>query len=560
MASLPASIRWLTTNVFLRFAIAFVGLYALIYFILHISGAPTRVASVNGLSVLFMAMPAWGLSIVASRYARYGYALYFVWALIWVVDFAAVSFTIARYGLALESPVVVEAVSNANINETTEYLGETLPLLIPMMFLVPAIAYLFMRLMRGFGRQLEKLSMPRWTAIVVGLTLIILPLAYHSNNVVARADPVTRWAKFYKDLRAQEAARVELVAARGEAVKKVDSWEPRYAGPQEKTVVFVIGESSNKSDWSLFGYERKTTPLLEAMRDRLVLFPDTVSSFGSTIVEVTRLLTGASHSIGGKWKTEPDVILLAKAAGYKVFWLSNQNDFYLNTVFGKEADYFKLVNHGLGQRSDTSIDENLLPEVDKALGDPAKLKFIIIHSIGSHQHYSLRYPPAFAKFDNVDDAVSKAMAEKWGKLRDARNTYDNTILYTDFFLSSVIGQLDKVSNPNAEMLYVSDHAQDVGHFTSMWGHQFKFESGFTVPMFLWTKSDAALLANKQALENRPYQTDELDWTLLSMLGVKTRYDMPQFNLLGPNFKPWERIIDKRPYIPGRSHIAEPAGG
>lgn len=552
--------RWLTSNVYLKFAILLAAVYGATYAILHLCGAPTRVAAVNGLSVLFMAMPAWGLSILASRHSRYGYALYFIWALVWTLDFFAVGFTTARYGLALESPAVVEAVSNASINETTEYLGETLPLLIPLVFLVPAIAFLFMHLIRSFGLHLETLRMPRWTAVVAGLVLIILPLAYHGNPVVARADPVTRWAKFYTELRAQEASRVELVAARAEARKKVDSWEPRYAGPQQKTVVFVIGESSNRSDWSLFGYERQTTPMLEAMRDRLVLFPDTVSSFGSTIVEVTRLLTGASHSIGGKWKTDPDVSLLAKAAGYKVFWLTNQNDFYINTVFGREADYFKLVNNGLGQRSDTSIDENLLPEIDKALKDPAKLKFIVVHSIGSHQHYGLRYPEKFAKFDNVDDAVTKAMAEKWGKLRDARNTYDNSILYTDFFLSSVIGQLDKAANPNADMLYVSDHAQEVGHFTSLWGHNFKLESGFTVPMFLWTKSNQALLANRDTLEKRPYQTDELDWTILSLLGVKTNADQPQFDLLGPDFKPWQRIIDKRPYIPGKSHVTVPAGG
>jgi hypothetical protein len=79
-----------------------------------------------------------------------------------------------------------------------------------------------------------------------------------------------------------------------------------------------------------------------------------------------------------------------------------------------------------------------------------------------------------------------------------------------------------------------------------------------VPMFLWTK-DAAMLAEKPVLEKRAYQTDELDWSLLSMMGVATNRDKPEFDLFGQGYKPWQRVIDGRPYVPGRSHITLPAG-
>lgn len=558
MALIAAACRKLASNVYLRFIAAFVAAYGVSYLALRLTGAPNRIASVNGLSILIMALPVWGLALLARRHARIGYGLYFVWALIWVVDFFAVGFTMWRYGLPIESPVVVEAVSNTNFEETKEYIWEAGLLILPLAIIVPLLAYGLMRLARGLGRHLETVNPPRWVAVFVGLVLVIVPLAYHKNHVVARADPVTRWAKFALELRQQEKDRIRLIADRATAARDVATWQPHYTKQGNRTVVFVIGESSNRSNWSLFGYQRETTPKLEALRNNLILFPDTVSSFGSTDVEVTRILTGASHTIGGKWQTEPDVVLLAKAAGYKVFWLSNQNDFFLNTVFGQEADYFQLVNHGLGQRSDTSLDETLFPEIDKALADPAPLKFIVVHSIGSHQHYSLRYPAGFNRFDDLDDEVSEAMALKWSALKTARNTYDNTILYTDFFLSEVIARLNRASGTDASMLFVSDHAQEVGHLTSVWGHNFKLESGFTVPMFLWTK-DPALLAEKAALEKRAYQTDELDWTLLSMMGVATNRDEPAFDLLGSGFKPWQRVIDGRPYIPGRSHIALPSG-
>lgn len=559
MALIAAACRRLLDNVYVRFLAAFAASYAASYLLLRLAGAPNRIASVNGLSVLFMAMPAWGLALIASRYARLGYQLYFVWAVIWVIDFFAVAFTMWRYGLPVESPVFIEAVSNTNYQETTEYIRDSALVALPLVLLVPLIAYLFMRLTRGLGRHLETTAMPRWAALLAGFLLIVLPLALHSNHVVARADPVTRWAKFYAEIRQQEIDRVRLVANRSEAARKVENWSPHYTGDGKRTVFFVIGESSNRSNWSLFGYARETTPRLQAIRDRLILFPDTVSSFGSTLVEIVRMLTSATHAEDDGWQTEPDVLLLARAAGYKVFWLTNQNDFFLSTVFGKEADRFELVNHGLGQRSDTSLDEKLLPEIDRALADPAPLKLVIVHAIGSHQHYSLRYPESFAKFDGVKDKVSEEMAAKWSALETARNAYDNTILYTDFFLSETIARLDKAAGANASLLFVSDHAQEVGHFTSLWGHNFKLESGFSVPMFLWTKNEA-LLAGKQTLERRPYQTDELDWTLLSLLGVATNRDRPQFDLLGPAFEPWQRIIDGRPYSPGRSHVTPPADG
>ena len=147
------------------------------------------------------------------------------------------------------------------------------------------------------------------------------------------------------------------------------------------------------------------------------------------------------------------------------------------------------------------------------------------------------------------------MRQKWSALETARNLYDNSILYTDFFVSGVIDRLRRAGD-DANMLYVADHAQEVGHLTAAWGHNFKLESGLTVPMFLWT-TNPALMAKRATLEARPYQTDELDWTLLSLLGVRTNRDQPQFDLLSEGYRPWQRVIDGRPYFPGRSHVKLP---
>ena len=550
----------ISTAKLLRDAAIFLSLYGLATGILYLCGAPTRIAAVAGLGIPIMAMPAWGFALLFPRRAFIGYGLYFLWALIWVADFFSTGFVIARYNLSLESPVVLEALATSSTLDVKEYFYDSWMLMVVLLVAAPLLAWLLTALVRLSAKSVGPVSWHRGFVILAGLLLIVVPIAYHGNPVVARADPLSRWVKFYKKYQNEETNRVLLVASRKDAEKRLAAWKPHITGEGPKTFVMVLGESSNRADWSLYGYKRKTTPQLDAMADEMLVFRDTVSSWGSSNREVTRIFTVADHENDQSWREEPDVIGLAKAAGYKTFWLTNQNAFLINTVFGKQADRFVIVNDGLGQRSDTSLDEKLLPELDKALADPAERKFIVLHTIGSHQHYQLRYPENFPIYDDADDEVAHEMEARWSGLAVARNHYDDTIRYTDFILASVISRLKADRVKNSEMLYLSDHAQEVGHLTDVWGHQLQLESGFTIPLILWLKDRPDLLARKSALELRPYQTDRIDWTILSRLDIATAFDRPDYDLTGDRFKPWQRMLTGRPYIPGMSHIVLPRDG
>ena len=544
----------------LRDVAIFLSLYGLATGILYLCGAPTRIAAVAGLGIPIMALPAWGFAILFPRWAALGYGLYFVWALIWVVDFFSIGFVMARYNMSLESPVVTEALSSTSLLDVKEYLYDSWWLIIVMLVVTPLLALLLTSVVRLSAKSVGPVRWHRGFVILTGLALIVVPIAYHGNPVVARADPLSRWAKFYKKYQNEQKYRVLLVQSRKKATERLAVWNPRMTGTGPKTFIVVLGESSSRDNWSLYGYKRKTTPKLDAIADELLVFRDAVSSWGSSNREVTRIFSVADHENEKTWRNEPDVIGLAKAAGYKTFWLSNQQAFLINTVFGKQADKFTLVNDGLGQRSDTSLDEKLLPELDKALADPAERKFIVIHTIGSHQHYQLRYPENFAVFDNADDDIAREMAGKWRGLAVARNQYDNTILYTDFIVSAVIDRLKTDKVKNSEMLYLSDHAQEVGRLTNLWGHQLQLETGFTIPMILWLKDRPDLMAKKAELEARPYQTDRIDWTFLSRMDIVTAFDRPDYDVTNDRFKPWQRMLTGRPYIPGVSHVALPKDG
>jgi lipid A ethanolaminephosphotransferase len=85
-------------------------------------------------------------------------------------------------------------------------------------------------------------------------------------------------------------------------------------------------------------------------------------------------------------------------------------------------------------------------------------RFVVLHQAGSHgPRYFTRYPPEFEVFKPVCRTVDLSRCS-----RDALvNAYDNSVLYTDYFLGQVISVLESLGTP-AVMLYVSDHGESLG--------------------------------------------------------------------------------------------------
>ncbi len=513
--------------------------------------APERVVPL-ALMPLLIGLPFMALSLAFMRFKPWLAGLYGLWGLSWAFGAGVEFYLASRYQLLPQSREVIEALIHAPENEIREMAAS---LVVPLMaggLAAVGIAFWLAASFVWMTALAGRLSLPPLHALPAGAIMLVLPLALHGNSVVERADPVAFWPSILQEGLALEREEAALDEWRRAANAHSGEWRPVYTGPEEKTVVVVIGESSNRWDWSLYGYPRKTTPGLDALRPELVVFRDAISSYGNTIVELTRALTPAHVGDDEAWRTAPSVPALAKAAGYKLFWLTNQSTAYTNILFGGEADVFKLVYRGRVGRHDRSLDGRLLPPFEAALADPAPRKLIILHCLGSHEDYALRYPPEFDVFGHQPDAVSDSLSSRWWWVRQARDAYDNSILYTDHLLVSAITRLKGLKG-DASLFYFSDHAQDVGHLTASHGHQFWLESGFTVPMILWRNRPGFPDAYERGLESRPYQTDQLDWTLLSLLGIGTLHDEPQHDLLGPAFQPWQRTIKGKAYVPGLSH-------
>ena len=253
-------------------------------------------------------------------------------------------------------------------------------------------------------------------------------------------------------------------------------------------IVMVLGESARYDRWSINGYARQTNPLL-GQEPNLVALQDLITSVSATRLSVPVIISRkpAMQSLKDGF-TEKSFLSAFREAGYKTFWLSNQISFgKFDTpvsVFAKEADEVEFLNLG-GFTHRSNYDEVLLQPFSRALLDPAPKKLIVLHTLGSHWNYAQRHPAAFDRWQPSLAGVAKPVLTDGAIETQLNNSYDNSILYTDWFLAQLLKQL-KAGENAAALMYVADHGQTLydGACRQVFhGHNNQHE--FHVPALAW---------------------------------------------------------------------------
>lgn len=255
-----------------------------------------------------------------------------------------------------------------------------------------------------------------------------------------------------------------------------------------QVVVLVIGESGRFDRWELNGYHRKTNPLL-MQETNLVSLQNLITPVSATRQSVPVIITRkpARQSLKSGF-SEKSILTAFKEAGFKTYWLSNQISFgQFDTpvsAFAKEADVIQFLNLG-GYTDRSNFDQILLEPMQNAIKDPSPKKLIVLHTLGNHWNYSHRHPQEFDKWQPSLFGVNKPEYTDLKIKQQMNNSYDNSVLYTDWFLSQVIGQL-KSSGLITSMLYVSDHGQvlyDGSCNLAFHGHNTQYD--FHIPAAVW---------------------------------------------------------------------------
>ncbi|VVE81933.1 phosphoethanolamine transferase [Pandoraea sputorum] len=498
----------------------------------------TALPGLGGLCLLLRARPAWLSATTLGVIA------------VFFLDAATKGFLRDYFGLRPNHLLVLQAVFNTNPAETGEFFRhnwrDVAEASAVFTILMTAVVILERRLPRAAAhRPLRRRSKVAVATLFTGF------VALHLNPTMTKENPVLYWPLRYLDYKGQLAHADELQRQLERNMAQRADWQVQYRGPAKKTVVWVIGESSNRNNMSLYGYARNTTPMLDTMRDDLIVFRDVVSSEPATMASLMKMLTPAHLDDPDAWTSKPDLVMLAKEAGFRTYWISNQmpNDGWLGLVANR-ADERVFINKGAG-RGENNFDGNLLPDFEAALASEAPRKLIVVHLLGAHPTYDMRYPDEFARFDNTDDSVMAALEAQGRSLwvRHARNDYDNAIAYNDFVVSSLIRKtMAATGSSDASLLFSSDHAQEVGHTRNHSGQSVADASGYEIPMLVWSRNAVDAKA-RPALEQRPYQTDRLDHTMLGLLDIDTPYYNASHDVLSDAFVPTPRRINGRAYVP-----------
>lgn len=255
--------------------------------------------------------------------------------------------------------------------------------------------------------------------------------------------------------------------------------------------LFIIGETSRFDRWQINGYYRTTSPRLK-QRKNLVTFPDMISGSNLTWLSVPQMITRANPDDMDRQFKEKSVLSAFRDAGFKTVWLSTQTDQEIVsqgsiTLHAKTADvaYFCRTYSPVFELEDV-FDERLLPKLDSIIHADRQNLFIVLHTMGNHWGYSRRYP---AKFD-VFKPSGKISPEKAYDMTDEEsvlNSYDNSILYADYIIDSVI-RIVKKQEAVSYVTFLSDHGEELfdHHPGRLEFHQAANPATLHVPFFLWT--------------------------------------------------------------------------
>ncbi|MCX8507704.1 MAG: sulfatase-like hydrolase/transferase, partial [Rhodobacteraceae bacterium] len=241
-----------------------------------------------------------------------------------------------------------------------------------------------------------------------------------------------------------------------------------------------------------------------------------------------------THYSYGAGRAEENLLDVLTHAGFHVEWFDNNTgdlgvaQRIKSTMLTDQKD---PVSCAKGECEDSIFFKPLQEQLNKATGNTV----IVLHQIGSHgPAYFLRYSDAYERFK----PACKSAAFSDCTTDEIVNAYDNTIAFTDHFLSTIIDMLKDQDKALTAMYYVSDHGESLGE-NGVYLHAAPYFMAPVqqthVPMVLWTSKPFAdqFALNDACLRGKvsaPLSHDNLFHTILGLLNVETKVHVPALDL------------------------------
>lgn len=286
-------------------------------------------------------------------------------------------------------------------------------------------------------------------------------------------------------------------------------------------MVLVIGESARQANFSLYDYERNTNPMLSEV-ERLKIYKATsVATY--TTAGVKAIL---EHKESNKlYEILPNYLF--RTGEIDVIWRTT-NWGEPTVSIDKYMTEKELKQYCNGAYC--AYDEILLSGLREQILESDKDKvLVVLHMSTSHgPTYYKKYPEPFNHFTPVCTSVELDKCTQ----SELINAYDNTILYTDYILATLIKELETLEGYHTSMLFVSDHGESLGE-KNLYMHGVPMSIApreqYEIPFLLWA-SDPSI----RWKEEKEVTQHHVFHTVLDLLDVTSPIYNPSKSLLSPS--------------------------
>lgn len=401
----------------------------------------------KGLSGIFLIISLTILAIFLNAFVFY-IGLYLLrkvgkWILVLFFNINAICiYFITTYGVIIDKTMIGN-VLNTNFDESSSFFSFGLVLYIILLGVIPSILIVKVKFVYPKAKKF---------LIHISLTLIfLLSLSYanatnwlwidkHSKTLGALVMPwsyVVNTCRFYHHKNKQNKKQILLPDA-------------TLKNNEKSIAVLVIGESARSKNFSLYGYEKNTNPLLSKINN-IHAYKAEASATYTTAAVKSILEYKKSRKL---YEILPNYLY---RNGLEVIWrTTNWGEPTVRIKnYHKRKDLVKLCE---GDKCE--YDEILLSGLQEEILASDKNKvLVILHTSTSHgPAYFKKYPPQFNKFTPICTSVELSKCSQ----EELINSYDNSIVYTDYILASLIEELKELKEYKTCMIYVSDHGESLG--------------------------------------------------------------------------------------------------
>ncbi|WP_228729831.1 phosphoethanolamine transferase [Shewanella avicenniae] len=402
---------------------------------------------------------------------------------------SSVFFAAFKYGVVFDTGMI-ENTFETNSAEALTYLNWASVLNFLLSGLLPAALLYKVKIdYRPIGKELlRKLMFIGGNLLVVGVIAFVFMQNYASflrNNVEAKRYIIPTYfigsaAKYINQHYLQAPLQYRQLGTDAKVVTTAPQTKPQL-------LVMVVGETARAMNYQYYGYKRETNPY--TAKYDLQALPDVQSCGTATAVSLPCMFSrmGRQDYDGRRAKAQDSIVDVLNHAGINLAWYDNDS--------GCKGVCDRVTNQIIDIHMESPFcdgqfckDQVLVDKLKQVLAEPVTNnanRLIVLHIIGSHgPTYYLRYPDEYRKFtpDCPRSDIQNCSRE------ELLNTYDNTILYTDYIVSEVIGALEQQTKYSPAMMYLSDHGESLGEKgLYLHGSPYSFapKEQTTVPWLLW---------------------------------------------------------------------------